>query len=516
MKFLKTKVALGLVFFSFLSAAIPLYAFEKETILFYHIQSFGSIAENTVLAFENLVYKRLAQSTKLQLQVIEDKNLVFEKLGIPLAGCTRTECALKIGSAFNANQCMYIGLKRINDKISASARIFDVRNSRIALSTTPIVMAEDMASMEAGVNQLVSIIEQNIAITPRILDVQQEGKSATIDCGGLQGVRLGMKYFIYEEKAEPAGVKQITVGSARIVDVLDEQARILITETKQPIRKGYFLRNKVEIDIKPPNIYHDEFEKTPAGTAVTVYVEANDNESGIKRIIMNYRTNLEPEYATVTMQNEKGNAYFAEIPGADIVGDTLYYYFVAFDSVNNSSELKQFGGAADYEALITSPDNEPPHIAAVQITPISPKIYVEIQADDNSKIASVLMSYHFNQDTSSVEKKLIQYGPHDFGDEIDIPPDMKIRSIHYHVKANDFSGNISQKDSSVTFAKSITVKEGKRKYSTSSNKKTRWITYGVAAVGGLALYELVRPKDMPVAAPKTRKELPEPPMGFKR
>jgi len=95
-----------------------------------------------------------------------------------------------------------------------------------------------------------------------------------------------------------------------IEDILEDQMYPLITTPYQ------------EPTIVLPNV------------PVTVYVNVTDAESGVREVILSYKTNESLTWANVTMAKSAANTYTGEIPGF-LNGTNVEYKIVAYDRAKN-------------------------------------------------------------------------------------------------------------------------------------------------------------------------------------
>jgi PKD repeat protein len=101
--------------------------------------------------------------------------------------------------------------------------------------------------------------------------------------------------------------------------------------------------NVTVIDTTPPDISHSPIKEWVEGTPITVVAVVTDNVA-VKDVILYYRLGGDAEYKSIKMVQEKGkNVWSVVIPSAEVKGDALDYYIIAYDTFGNIAEYPSDG-----------------------------------------------------------------------------------------------------------------------------------------------------------------------------
>lgn len=435
-----------IILICFLSFTTFSYSFEKVKIVFYHIQAEEGIANTTLAEFERLLRDSLATSTKLETIDIENINKLFDDLHIPLNGCTRTECAIKVGQALQAKKSMYVTMGKKDEALAVSARIFDIESGTIDYSISPIYII-NQETMQIGVNQLLKAIEDRIIIEPSILTLENNNRGGTVDCGGRHGIRDGDLFDIIKLLKVGVNVEEYVVGRAKALEVDEYQAKISITKAKSihNVEVGQILRKNKGLDTDPPEMLHEEFHICTVDYPLEILLDVNDEKAGVQSVYIYYKTDLIKTYRRTLMVPSKGNTYVSEIPAEELHGTEFHYYFQATDNVGNTKAFRPFEGALDYfVAQILSEDKEPPKILTVSALERTGFCDVSVIANDDTKLDAVYFWYRFSPDTTFYSLKCQSYGEKSYGGEIEIPAVYKQSILEYFASAVDISSKKTQ------------------------------------------------------------------------
>jgi hypothetical protein len=93
------------------------------------------------------------------------------------------------------------------------------------------------------------------------------------------------------------------------------------------------------MDHDPPTQLHLPILHTKALTPVLITTTPQD-PSGVKRVVLNYRSQGNRGYVAVTMEREKNGLFVATIPAQTVAAPGLEYYLEAWDVLGNGPGLK--------------------------------------------------------------------------------------------------------------------------------------------------------------------------------
>lgn len=108
----------------------------------------------------------------------------------------------------------------------------------------------------------------------------------------------------------------------------------LLAQARQRVRQ-----RRRAMDHDPPTLDHRAVARGRYGVPILVRVEARD-QTGIKRVVLNYRQAGGRGFSTVTMERETSGAFVATIPGLVVARPGLEYFLEAWDELNNGPGLK--------------------------------------------------------------------------------------------------------------------------------------------------------------------------------
>jgi|GEM_PF-1234203 len=210
---------------------------------------------------------------------------ILQEQAFQQAGCTETDCAVKIGQILNINNIVVGSVNKLGNKFTVIINLIDVEKAEVVQGNS--IEAESEEALGDAVKILAANFSSKVPVVGKILRVKEN--EVVVNIGNVDRVTPGMKLKVQrygEEIKDDQGRvvmhEKETVGEIELTEVEKDASKANITSQNKPLEKGDLIMVVAAPVVIPPraNIVAPQ---APAGAYVAAGPEKKSQFSVVWR-----------------------------------------------------------------------------------------------------------------------------------------------------------------------------------------------------------------------------------------
>ena len=233
--------------------------------------------------------------------------------------------------------------------------------------------------------------------------------------------------------------RDTTNAKANYIEALKIDKDFELLESLSPVLVDPFEAAKREfaaIDDDAPVIVFTPVTSAMANVDFEITATVVD-ASDIKEVTLFYKNASEMYYSKVDMEQKTGNTYSCIIPKANMTGEGVHYYLVAYD-VNNNGPAMAGTTASPFQVTVEVADTQPPMITHTPFESAEPgaPVVINAEVEDASGVKSVILFHRLRGQRifTKVDMRLIMGNRYTYEFSAE---EIKAPGIEYYIHAFD-------------------------------------------------------------------------------